>query len=67
MPKRRRVKFAMFRRKVKKLNSNSFLNFFSIMTPIAYALDVLQGNNVTVGNLVPTLAVIKRNLIELKS
>jgi hypothetical protein len=37
------------------------------MTPIAYALDVLQGNNVTVGNLVPTLAVIKRNLIELKS
>jgi hypothetical protein len=57
----------MFRRKVKKLNSNSFLNFFSIMTPIAYALDVLQGNNVTVGNLVPTLAVIKRNLIELKS
>ena len=37
------------------------------MTPVAYALDVLQGNNVTAGNLLPTLVVIKRSLIEQKN
>jgi hypothetical protein len=44
--------------------------FVSVITPIAYALDVLQGdqgNNVTAGNLLPTLVVIKRSLLELKS
>ena len=37
------------------------------MTPVAYALDFLQGNNVTAGNSLPTLVVIKRSLIEQKN
>lgn len=44
--------------------------FVSVMTPIAYALVVLQGdkgNNVTAGNILSTLVVIKRSLLELKS
>jgi hypothetical protein len=37
------------------------------MTPVAYALDFLQGNNVTAGNFLPTLVVIKQSFIEQKN
>ena len=50
-----------------RLNSNLFLTFFSIMTLVACALDVLQGNNVTTGIFLPSLVVIKRSLIEQKN
>ena len=59
----------MFCRKVTNFKPAEFKfisDFFSIMTLVACALDVLQGNNVTTGIFLPSLVVIKRSLIELK-
>ncbi len=53
--------------KVSKLSSQDYTligEYVTVMTPIAHALDVLQeesGNNVTSGNLLPTIVVIRNS------
>ncbi len=57
--------------KVPALTSDDYLfisEYVSVMTPVAYALDVLQGEQhtqVTSGYLLPTIVVIRRRLGQL--
>jgi hypothetical protein len=44
-----------------------FLEYVKIMTPVANALDILQGdNNISIGYLLPSLTALQNQLEKLK-